>query len=109
MEDKTFFKSNRAICINVTDMGKAKEFYGNFMGFKLIEEKENQLVYETGNLVLYVDKGDEACLPVPSFTVKDFTKAKEHLINNGCSILREGKNWLWFKDPFGMIYDIIQE
>lgn len=79
------------------------------MGFKLIEEKKNQLVFETGNFLLYVDKGESTHLPVPSFTVKDFTEANELLVNHGCSIVREGKNWLWFKDPFGMIYDIIQQ
>jgi catechol 2,3-dioxygenase-like lactoylglutathione lyase family enzyme len=109
MEIKGLFKSNRAVEINVTDIAKAKEFYGNVMRFKLIVEKENQLVFETGNFVLYVDKGVSACLPVPSYTVKNFTEAKELLLNNGCSIVREGKNWLWFKDPFGMIYDIIKQ
>jgi hypothetical protein len=29
-------------------------------------------------------------------------------LDNGCIILREGRNSLYFRDPFGITYDVIE-
>jgi len=107
MTENNLFSSNNYVAIEVTDLAAAKNFYQNILGFKLIEEKENQLMFNTGHMMLFVDKGESSHTPVPSFNVSDFAAAKEKLLANGCTIEREGNNWLWFMDPFGMTYDII--
>jgi catechol 2,3-dioxygenase-like lactoylglutathione lyase family enzyme len=103
------FKSNDCIAIGLSDLKKAKEFYGNLLGFKLVEEKENLLAFDTGHFILYVDKNDKSRLPIPSFIVDDIEKAKTILSENNCKIITGGKNWFWFEDPFGIVYDIIQK
>ena len=107
MTENNLFSSNECIAIEVTDMAAAKNFYQNVLGFKLVEEKEKQLLFNTGHMLLFVDKGETAHTPVPSLNVSDFAAAREKLIANGCTIVREGKDWLWFRDPFGMTFDII--
>jgi hypothetical protein len=40
--------------------------------------------------------------------VDDVESAKNMLVENNCKIVTGGKNWSWFEDPFGIVYDIIQ-
>lgn len=109
MPQEKQFTSNNCVAVCISDLNKAKEFYGGVMGFKLVEENESQLLFDTGHFKLYVDKQNESHPPVPSFTVGDFAKAKVLLENNGCTIIKGGKNWMWFKDPFGNVFDAVQE
>ncbi len=107
MNNNVSFKTNNCVAINVIDLEKPKLFYRDVLGLKLVEEKEDQLVFDAGHFLLFVDKNKDWHPPVPSFSVSDFSQAKELLLANGCEITREGKDWLWFKDPFGMVYDVI--
>ncbi len=108
-ENKNNFKSNDCVAINVKELGKSGAFYRDILGFKLIEEKEDQLVFDTGHFKLFVDKGEASHPPVPSFSVDDIELAKKRLTENGCKIVRGGKSWFWFEDPFGMVFDVIQK
>ena len=108
-ENKNKFTSNDCIAIGVKDIEKPKLFYRDIMGFRLVEESDKQLLFDTGLIKFYVDKEEESHSPIPSFIVNDVELTKQNLIENGCKIVREGKNWFWFKDPFGMVYDIIQK
>jgi catechol 2,3-dioxygenase-like lactoylglutathione lyase family enzyme len=102
------FCSNEDIAIGVENLELATNFFEGALGFKPSQSKPGLRVYNTGHFILYVKEG-EAHPPVPSFTVKDLFEAKKHLIENGCTILTERKSSLYFRDPTGVKWDIIQD
>jgi catechol 2,3-dioxygenase-like lactoylglutathione lyase family enzyme len=105
----TEFKTNGCLGLKVTDLDKAEKFYSDILKLQIISRNENQLVYNTGHLTFFIEKADKAQTPVPSFSVDNFNEAKERLLNAGCEYIQGGDNWLWFKDPFGNVFDIIED
>lgn len=102
------FRSNREIAINVPDLDAARAFYGGVMGFPLRHECDKCLEFDAGELRLYVNrKPDQSGTLVPSMDVDDLDAARERLIAAGCTILTEGKDGFWFRDPFGAVIDVI--
>jgi hypothetical protein len=104
LSDRTVtFVTDGNLAIHVTDLGKAEDFYGNVLGFRLLKR--------TGKITLYVVK-DEKVIPfIPALEVSDYQKTKQYLIKNGCRIIKE---WpedkaLYFEDPFGIVIDIVEK
>ncbi|MGB8780940.1 MAG: VOC family protein [Candidatus Bathyarchaeia archaeon] len=57
LSDQTVtFVTDGNFAIHVTDLGKAEDFYGNVLGFKLSKRTDERLVYDTGKITLYVVK-----------------------------------------------------
>jgi hypothetical protein len=46
--------------------------------------------------------------PVPSFNVECLSDAKRRLLEGGCEIVVERKKSVYFKDPSGVIFDVIE-
>jgi len=86
----------------------AEEFYGGVLGFELKRREAEHLVYDTGHLTLYVIPAEEPRPPVLSFTVPDLGEAKAHLARNGAEVIVERDSSLWFRDPFGIVHDVIE-
>ncbi len=105
------FLSDGDFAIHVTDIEKAEDFYGDVLGFKLLEKKNDQLVYDTGQFTLYVNKDTKVIPYIPALAVKNFDKAKQHLTGSGCKIVKEWPKHkaLYFEDPFGILFDIIEK
>ena len=103
------FRSNRDIAITIPNLATAEKFYRNVLGFKLEKKTQLQLVFDTGYFTLYIGKEKQVTPPVPSFTVKNLRDAKRYLIEHGAEIVSEQDRALYFRDPFGIIYDIIEE
>jgi catechol 2,3-dioxygenase-like lactoylglutathione lyase family enzyme len=102
------FNSNNCVAIHLVDITAAENFYTNVMKFRLLARSETQLEYDTGHFLLYVNRGLNTQPPIPSFTVRDIGTARNFLLENGCTILREDENSLYFRDPFGITYDLIE-
>jgi catechol 2,3-dioxygenase-like lactoylglutathione lyase family enzyme len=102
------FKSNNCVAIHLEDITAAQNFYTNVMKFKLVSSSEEYLEYDTGHFLLYVNRDLDTRPPIPSFSVADIDAARQSLVENGCVILREDENSLYFRDPFGITYDVIQ-
>jgi catechol 2,3-dioxygenase-like lactoylglutathione lyase family enzyme len=102
------FRSNRDVAFEVKDLAAAEAFYGGVMGFELVERKGEALVYETGHLTLYVSESGDPHPPVLSFRVGDLGEARRHLEENGCEVTEEWGRALYFRDPFGVVHDIIE-
>ena len=102
------FRSNNCVAIHLEDIRAAENFYTNVMKFRLLTRSENSLEYDTGHFLLYVNQDLDMRPPIPSFSVADLEAAKQSLLGNGCVILREDANSLYFRDPFGITYDVIQ-
>jgi catechol 2,3-dioxygenase-like lactoylglutathione lyase family enzyme len=102
------FRSNDCIAIHLEDITAAERFYTHVMKFKMLSRTETSLEYDTGHFLLYVNQDLEQKPPIPSFTVENIAAAKQSLLDNGCTILREDENSLYFRDPFGITYDVIE-
>ena len=102
------FKSNNCVAIHLEDITAAENFYTNVMTFRLLTKSEEYLEYDTGHFLLYVNRDLNTQPPIPSFTVKDIAAARKFLLENGCIILREDNRSLYFRDPFGITYDVIE-
>jgi catechol 2,3-dioxygenase-like lactoylglutathione lyase family enzyme len=102
------FTSNRDIAIKVSNLKTAINFYEKTLGFKPSKTESKLRVYNTGHFKLYVQEGTSHP-PVPSFTVKSLAEAKNVLTENGCTIIVEREKSLYFKDPTGVLWDIIEE
>ena len=102
------FKSNNCVAIHLVDITAAENFYTNVMKFRLLAKSEEQLEYDTGHFLLYVNRDLNTQPPIPSFTVRDIEAARRFLLENGCVILREDQRSLYFRDPFGITYDVIE-
>lgn len=103
------FRSNNCVAVHLPDLRKAEAFYSGVMGFRLLAKTNSQLEYDTGRFLFYVNKGTKIRPPIPSFTVINAAAAKTHLEQNGCEILEDHGGSLYFKDPFGMVYDVIED
>ena len=103
------FRSNNCIAINLQDIGAAENFYTNVMKFELLNRTSSSLEYDTGHFLPHVNKNANQTPPIPSFCVPDIAIAKKTLLQNGCAVLHEGRNSLHFGDPFGIIYDVVQD
>lgn len=105
------FKTNNDVAIHVTDLTKAKIFYEEVLGFKLISKNESQLSFDTGTFTLWINLDSVVKSFIPSIDVSDIAKAREKLINAGCKIIKEFEGYRSFyaEDPFGIVFDVIEK
>jgi len=103
------FRSNNCVAIHLRSLAKAERFYGDVLGFKLKKKTKGRLEFDTGVLRLYVNRSAKAQAPMPSFSVKSIAKAKRLLKGAGCKIVADLGGAFYFRDPFGIVYDVIEE
>jgi catechol-2,3-dioxygenase len=103
------FRSNNCLAIHLTSLAKAERFYSDVLGFKLKSKTRTSLEYDTGTFLLYLNRSTKAQPPTPSFSVKSIAKAKRLLKGARCQIVVDRGSSLYFRDPFGNIFDVIEE
>lgn len=101
------FTSNKCVAIHLPSLAKAEQFYGGVLGFKLKSKSRGHLEFATGNFRLFVNKSAKAQSPIPSFTVAKTAAAKAHLRQHGCRITKNFGRAFYFRDPFGLTFDVI--
>ena len=103
------FKSNTEVAIHVPNLDEARAFYEGVLGFRLVAITANYLELDSGALRLYVNRDEEHLRSfIPSFDVSDLAAAKEHLATSGCDTVELDSGGMYFKDPFGLVSDIVQ-
>jgi catechol 2,3-dioxygenase-like lactoylglutathione lyase family enzyme len=103
------FRSNTCVAIHLRSLAKAEHFYGDVLGFKLKKKTKTYLEFHTGALRLFVNRSSRAQPPIPSFSVKDISRAKRLLRGAGCRIVADRGGSLYFRDPFGFVFDVIED
>lgn len=103
------FRSNNCVAIYLPDLKKAEAFYSGVMNFRLAAKSPTQLDYDTGKFSLCIHKSPKFRPPIPSFTVVNLAAARLRLESNGCEILEEAANDLYFKDPLGILYHVVAD
>jgi catechol-2,3-dioxygenase len=103
------FRSNNCIAIHLKSLAKAERFYSDVLGFKLKSKTRTCLEYDTGNFLLYLNRSSKTQPPTPSFGVRSITKARRLLKGARCEIVVDRGSSLYFRDPFGNIFDVIED
>ena len=103
------FRSNTCVAVHLRSLAKAEHFYGDVLGFKLKRRTKTSLEFGTGALRLFVNRSAKAQPPIPSFSVRDIGKAKRLLKGAGCKIVADRGGSLYFRDPFGFVFDVIED
>lgn len=103
------FRSNNCVAIFLPDLKKAEAFYSGVMNLRLASKSATQLDYDTGKFSLSIHQSAEPRPPIPSFTVINIAAARTHLEQNGCEILEAPNHGLYFKDPLGVLYHVVED
>ena len=102
------YETDTNIAIHVPDLAKARRFYTEVLGFRLLEETDQRLVLATGSLTLFVAK-DEIIMPfIPALGVDNLDDARRHLERHDVNIVRDfaPTRSFYFEDPFGIVWDV---
>jgi len=97
------------VAIHLRTLAKAERFYSDVMGFKLKSKTRTCLEYDTGSLMLYVNRSSKAQPPTPSFSVRSIARARKLLKGARCEIVVDRGSSLYFRDPFGNVFDVIED
>jgi catechol-2,3-dioxygenase len=103
------FRSNTCVAIHLKSLAKAERFFSDVMGFKLKSKTRTSLEYDTGDLMLYINRSSQAQPPTPSFSVRSIAKARRLLKGARCQIVVDRGSSLYFRDPFGNVFDVIED
>jgi catechol 2,3-dioxygenase-like lactoylglutathione lyase family enzyme len=103
------FRSNRCIAIHLVSLAKAERFYSDVLGFRLKSKSRACLEYDTGHFTLYLNRSAKAQPPTPSFGVKSVAKARRLLKGARCQIVADRGSSLYFRDPFGNVFDVVED
>ncbi len=118
------------VFIGTTNPERAKAFYGDVLGLKLVEDAWWAIIYEVGGRHLHIEKAREKFTPVPftslGWKVPDIKAIVETLVKKGVKFERipelqqqqdaagiwttpdGGGRVAWFKDPDGNLLSLTQ-
>ena len=103
------FASNSEVAIHVPDLDRAEAFYVGVLGGRLISKSDAGLEIESGALRLYVNRDEDDLRSfIPSFDVADATRAALQLQVAGCEVEPCASGGRYFRDPFGLVFDIVE-
>ena len=103
------FSSNSEVAIHVPDLDKAEAFYVGVLGGSLISKSDAGLEIESGALRLYVNRDEDVPRSfIPSFDVTDGKRAALQLQVVGCEVEPCASGRRYFRDPFGLVFDIVE-
>jgi predicted enzyme related to lactoylglutathione lyase len=87
---------------------EAVEFYSKVLGFPNRSTDANLGDMDADPITLFVLEDDELRGPVMELFVDDLEQARDHLVANGCKVLRwRGKGQdCYIEDPFGVRFNI---
>ncbi|OZM56386.1 hypothetical protein CIB95_11460 [Lottiidibacillus patelloidae] len=103
------YNVSKNIGFQVNDVAKAKKFYEEVLGMKEpAESTVKEVEFTTAHNSIFLIPGEENLGPVMEVEVDDLEAAKEHLLANGCEVVRwhgKGKD-CYIRDPFGMVFNV---
>src|SRR5262245_32030933 len=98
------FRANHDVAIHGPVLAAAEEFYGKQLGLQVNARSPDQISLDAGAFTLYVNKDSKSRFYIPSFSVSDYGEARQLLEEAGCKT--ESR---YFKDPFGFVFDIVEQ
>ena len=104
------YKFSKCICLQVTDIEKAREFYEKIMGLEVVHQEKDSVELRAGENRVFLDEG-KWMGPILEFLVPHVEAAKVELSEAGCEVVQwEGKGGrCYMRDPYGFIFNLYQE
>jgi catechol 2,3-dioxygenase-like lactoylglutathione lyase family enzyme len=110
------FRASRDVIIRAEKFEEANRFYESILGLPRFHDSESLTGFETGAFRLYVENGGKYPRDASShgavfdFLVPDMQAAKTALLAAGCALLEEDAAVprCYFRDPFGLVFNIEQ-
>ncbi len=101
------FRLGDNINFETPNLEEAVQFYTEVLGLRIIEMGNDWARFNTGKFNLYISRG-RSLGPIMEFLVEDLEKAKENLLEIGCTVERwEGKGKpCYIRDPFGFVFNL---
>lgn len=99
------------IAVRHHDYSDAVNFYSEVMGFKNRSSDPELADFASDPINLFVIEDNEFRGPILELCVSNLDDARDHLIENGCKVLRwwgKGQD-CYIQDPFGVIYNLWEE
>lgn len=105
--------ANNEIAIHVPDPIVALAFYRDVLGCTVVDPNPECVALTSGALRLNLvpDPKPTHEVLVPSFDVSDRADAFRELVAQGCALVPIGPhapNEFYLRDPYGMLFDIVQ-
>ena len=100
------FKLTNCVALQTHDPEKARSFYTEVMGMSFDQKEDEHPYAKCGQLNLFVGKEVNYTGPVLDFVVDNVDEAKEHLLKNGCEVLKWNDTCKYLRDPFGMCFNL---
>ena len=99
------FRLTDNINIETPNLEEAVQFYTEVLGLRIAEMGNDWARFDKFNL--YISRG-RTLGPITEFHVENLEKAKETLLERGCTVLRwEGKGKpCYMQDPFGFVFNL---
>jgi catechol 2,3-dioxygenase-like lactoylglutathione lyase family enzyme len=101
------FTATRDVLLRLPTLDRAVAFYEDVLGFARSHDSDTLVGFETGAFTLYLDKGPVEG-PVFEYQVADVPAARAGLLAAGCTLVREEGVHVWLRDPFGLVFNLIQ-
>ena len=97
------------ILIQAPDPPAAARFYVEQLGFEITNEEEQMIALKGCHINLYIERGP-ALGPVLEVTVDSVEASKRRLAANGCQVVKDEPGFprTYVRDPFGLIYNLIE-
>lgn len=101
------FELSNHIALQHPDWKESQSFYKDILGLNTYM-KDNHLHIKSGDHNLYIMENDDLRGTVLEFNVEDVEQAKEHLLSNGCEVVKwEGKGRdCYIQDPYGLTFNL---
>ena len=100
------FEFNNCVALQTNNPEQAQKFYEDIMGMNFDMEEDGSKYTKNGELLFFIDKESQIKGPVLDIFTEDIEKSKEHLINNGCKVLKWDDTGKYMIDPFGMCFNL---
>jgi hypothetical protein len=102
------FRSNNCVAIHLTSLAKAERFYSDVLGFKLKSKTRSYLEYDTGHFLLYVNRSRRRSRRRPRSASR--ASPRRGAPEGGPVQDPRGPRQLaLFPDPFGNVFDVIED
>lgn len=97
------------ILIQSPDPTKAAAFYVEHLDFEISGEEPRMISLHGRHINLFIEQGP-ALGPVLEVTVDSVEGARAQLIKYGCVVVKDEPEFprCYIKDPFGLIYNLIE-
>ena len=107
MPSPPIFKKSNNVAVLAKDVDSARRFYSDVLQMTITSDSSTGIELRNDDSHFYVMQNEKRAT-VLEFFVNDLEAARDHLVQNGCKVIRwEGKGKdCYIQDPFGTVFNL---